>query len=315
MAVTLNLLAIFIITFVVANLAVSASVSFLGQKFLNIQVKSRKVLLWLMVLLPWLLGALMALYLLDDYLSSSVFYTESFSHWHHMSEFNWSSWHGVTLIMAFSYYFYVIAAKTSQLYRHNQQVKMLIALATQKDDGVLQIDMPKACAFTTGFINKKCFVTSGLSTQTTDDEYDVVISHEKAHAKTNDPLKKWLFSVLTAFFIRPICARLMLHMTLVMEQDADNTVIKGGHQKVFVASTLMKIAKFNAQNTLIEDSDLVVNFGADVLEQRILFLLDQLKLEPINKWLTMIFVLLLSLLCMTSLDGVHHVIEALFSHN
>lgn len=314
MAVTLNLIAIFIITFVVANFVISTTVSLLGEKFLHIQVKPRKILLWLMILMPWLIGLATALYLLDIYLSSSVFYTESYTHWHHMDQFDWYSWHGATLLIALLYAVNVIGQKIKQLYQHKQQVNALTALATATEKNLIQIDTPQAGAFTTGFIDKKCFVTTGLINQTTTEEYDVVISHEQAHAKANDPFKKWLFSLLAEFFIPPIAERLKLHMVLAMEQDADNAVIKLGKDKLFVASTLIKIAKLNAQDPLVKDSELIVNFGADVLEQRIFFLLDKLKLQPINKYLTSALVLLLVLICMTSLDGIHHVIETLFSH-
>ena len=103
-------------------------------------------------------------------------------------------------------------------------------------------------------------------------------------------------------------------MTLSMEQEADNAVISGGVSKLFVASTLIKIAKFNAQNDLVKDNSLVSNFGADVLEQRIYFLLDKLNLEPINKMVTATLLLLLVAISTASIDGIHHFIETLFSH-
>lgn len=314
MAVVLNLLADFIISFIVANLAVSAAVSLLGQKFLKVQVKPRKAFLWLMVLIPWLVSALISLYLLDDYVSSIEFEMKAYAHWGHMTDFEWYSWHGVTLILALGFTLCVCTNKLIQLFKHRREINMLSALSTEVESDVYQIETPQAYAFATGFINKKCFVTTGLVKATSGDEYDVVISHERAHAKSNDPLKKWLFSVFSGFFAPTIGARLKLHMVLAMEQDADNEVIKSGKDKIFVASTLMKIAKLNAKDKVLSNSDLIVNFGADVLEQRIFFLLDQLQLEPMNKSLTAVFVILLSLICMTSLDGVHHFIEAIFSH-
>lgn len=314
MAVILNLFAAFITAFVVANLAVSITVSLLGQKFLKVQVRPRKALLWLMVLVPWFVSALIAMHLLDEYLSSTVVEVNGYAHWHHMSDFAWYSWHGVTLLLAFGFTLYVCLSKLMQVYKHKKEVDMLVALSTKLKDDVYQLEMPKASAFATGFINKKCFVTTGLLKETSPEEYEVVISHEKAHAKSNDPFKKWVFGVFAAFFTPAIAARLKLHMTLAMEQDADNEVIKTGKEKLFVASTLMKIAKLNAKDKVLSSNELVVNFGADVLEQRIYFLLDQLQLEPINKSMTMGFVILLAVICLTSIDGVHHFIETIFSH-
>ncbi|GAB5393375.1 MAG: hypothetical protein Altm1KO_28930 [Alteromonas macleodii] len=99
-----------------------------------------------------------------------------------------------------------------------------------------------------------------------------------------------------------------------MEQDADNAVLEEGIDRIFVASTLIKVAKLNAQEDILKSSALVVNFGADVLEQRIYFLLGRLQLSPINKTVAFSFAIALFFLCMTSLDGVHHLIETVFSH-
>ena len=186
--------------------------------------------------------------------------------------------------------------------------------STQVEDDVYHVESSEASAFTSGFITKRCFVTTGLLAQTTPEEYEVVIAHEKAHVAKHDPFNKWLFSFFSAFFIKPISVQLKLHMTLAMEQAADDAVIKSGFSKIFVASTLVKIAKLNAQSHLLKHNELAVNFGADVLEQRIFFLLDKLKLAPLHKGITVILILLLVAISTTSIDGIHHFMETLFSH-
>ena len=103
-------------------------------------------------------------------------------------------------------------------------------------------------------------------------------------------------------------------MILAMEQEADNAVIKSGTSKLFVASTLVKVAKLNAQSDLLKNKSLVVNFGADVLEQRIYFLLDKLKLEPIHKGITFSLVMVLVIVSSASIDGIHHFMETFFGH-
>ena len=54
MAITLNTLAIVIVAFLISNIVLSIASSLLAQKFLSLQVASRKILLWFIVLLPWI---------------------------------------------------------------------------------------------------------------------------------------------------------------------------------------------------------------------------------------------------------------------
>lgn len=314
MEILLNLLAIFTITFAVTNLSLSTAFSLFSQHVLKIEVKPRRLLLWLFVLLPWMISLAISIYIVQSYHIGNEISGYGFPHWHHMNDFEWASWHGVTVGLSLLLLVYVLMRKLSDLWRHNKEVEALLGFATKLENGVYQVESSDASAFTTGFMTKKCIVTTGLIEQTSEEEYKVIVRHEKAHAEANDPFKKWLFALLSAFYIAPVRERLKLHMTLAMEKEADDAVIHSGISKLFVASTLVKIAKFNAQHHLLKHSDLVANFGADVLEQRIYFLLDKLTLRPVNKGTTIILVLLLAAISTTSIDGIHHFMESLFSH-
>ncbi|OKY27809.1 M56 family metallopeptidase [Thalassotalea sp. PP2-459] len=314
MPVFFNLLAIFSITFIVANVSLSTIFSLVSQQILKIEVKSRKILLWTIVLLPWVVSFVLSIYILQAYHSGNSLNSFAFPHWHHMTNFEWYSWHGFTVGVALFYVMYVLMNQVRHLWNHKREIESLISFAKNKEADVYQIESDKASAFTSGFFSKKCFVTTALIEQTTLEEYEVVIKHERAHIATNDPAKKWLFTLLCSFFIKPIAQRLKLHMILAMEQEADNAVIKSGTSKLFVASTLVKVAKLNAQSDIIENKDLVVNFGADVLEQRIFFLLDRLKLEPIHKSITLLLMMVLVTISTASIDGIHHFMETYFRH-
>lgn len=314
MAVFLNVLAIFSIIFIVANLSLSAIFAVFSQQLLQVEVRSRKRLLWLTVLLPWVIGLSLSAYILQSYHNESILNDFGFPHWHHMDEFAWNSWHGFTVALGSLFFVFVVSKRVIQLRSHKKEVGALLQFAYEKEDGIYQIESDKALAFTTGFKTKQCFVSSGLEQQLSEEEYQVVVAHEKAHSYANDPFKKWLFALLCAFYLKPIAQRLKLHMILAMEQQADNAVIDKGMCKLFVASTLVKVAKLNAENSMLQRNDFIVNFGADVLEQRVYFLLDKLTLAPIHKGLTIGLVLILILISTTSIDGVHHFMETVFSH-
>jgi len=330
LALGLNMITIVVIAFVIANFTVSIIASLLAQKFLNIQVQSRKLVLWLLVILPWFTSLCVALFFLEGYLSSSVFELESeYAHWHHMGEFNWLSWHGVTLVIALGFGLAVMATKLIQLKHHRTNIRHLMSLSKPLQDNslesstvksntlksnIFEIEMPEASAFTAGFIDKKCFISSGMKKELTAEELLVVLGHEQAHANMNDPLKKWLFSIFSAFFIPFLAVRLKLHMTLAMEQAADDAVVNNAVTSTFVASTLVKVARLNALYSPVKNNELIASFGADVLEQRVYFLLGQLTLKPVNKTMAIILVGLILAACLSSIDGVHHLIETVFSH-
>ncbi len=315
LAIWLNMATILVLSFVIANFSVSLCVSLLAQKFLNTQVESRKIILWLLVLLPWLASICVALLFLNGYSTSTIFESEAeYAHWHHMSEFNWLSWHGITLMLAFAFTLQLCVKKLIQLSRHRKDLLGLTHFSTPIDTDVYEIELCKPSAFTAGFIKKKCFITSGMFKEMTKEEINVILVHEKAHAKMNDPLKKWLFSIFSAFFIPILAERLKLHMMLAMEQAADNAVVNSEIPSTFVASTLVKVARLNALHSPLKNNELVVNFGADVLEQRVYFLLGQLSLKPANKVVTATFATLIFVGCLSSIDGVHHLIETVFSH-
>ena len=311
----LNMLTIAVLTFALANGAVSVVVASLAQQFLTIQVRSRKNILWVLAILPWFASLCVTICFTYKYYTTNPFDKSfDFAHWHHMASFNWQSWHGITLIIAAIIVIYVIGSKLWQLRKHSKELALLTDLSQPIADNVYQIEAPYVSAFTSGFTQKRCFVTDSLLAQTSHQEQAIIIAHEQAHAKHNDPLKKWLFSILAAFFIPTIGERLKLHMTLAMEQDADNAVINEQRDSTAVASTLVKVARLNAQQTPVCNNELVANFGAQVLEQRVYFLLGQLNLKPANKYVTTALIIATLLLCLSSIDALHHFIETVFNH-
>ena len=315
LAVVLNVMTIAVIAFCIANVSVSLIISLLAQKFLAMQVQPRKLVLWLLVTTPWLASVCVALLFLNGYLSSSVLETEiEYVHWHHMTVFKWLSWHGITLMIGVTFSSYIIVKKMIQLNKHQHDLKSLTALSIHFDVKVQEIEMPEVIAFTTGFSKKMCFISSGMIQELTHDELTVVIKHEKEHAKNSDPLKKWVFSIFADFFIPSLANRLKLHMTLAMEQLADDAVIDDELTSEFIASTLIKVTRLNASYSPIKSNDLVANFGADVLEQRIYFLLGQLDLKPVNKGITGVLMLLILCMSLSSIDAIHHLIETVFNH-
>ena len=183
-AVWLNLLAVTVISFVIANLAVSILSNLYNQKFLGIEVNARKQSLWLLASMPWLISAIIGLYFsypivtqLDAYtpFTNNVSqFNSGFSHWHHIDSFYLFSWHGITLIAAVALVLYQITKKLMILKQHVRQTKALTELAKQREPSVYELDTEEACAFSCGFRKPVCYITSGMLAQTNRQEQEII---------------------------------------------------------------------------------------------------------------------------------------------
>ncbi|QQX78813.1 M56 family metallopeptidase [Shewanella sp. KX20019] len=315
LAVWLNISAIAVISFVAANIIVSILVAIFDAKVARFELKSRKVALWLVVTLPWVAALVVALYFsLSDLSSPFVQQTGAYAHWHHMTTFELASWHAATLILALLGLSFTVLKKLRALRQHQQSMQSLHGLSTSLSDGVYQLKTSELSAFASGFIKQRCYITSGLLANSSEDEQQVILMHERAHMASRDPLKKWLFNLLASFFVIPIAQRLKLQMVLAMEQAADNAVIGSKYSSTFIASTLVKVARLNANSHNFVDNEMVSSFGAEILEQRVYSLLGELTLKPISSPLTITLMIIVTAVSAYSIDAIHHLIETLFTH-
>ncbi len=314
LAIVLNLFSVIIIAFLLANIAVSFVMATFSARLLKLPLTSRKKTLWLLVASPWLSSFCIAILYFSGYLPSHIFESPlEQEHWHHMSKFNWLSWHGISLLSASLYCFYTVLKKLLIIRQHKQDLHQLTYLATPINKTTFELECTKASAFTAGFVNKKCFVSRGLLDALTSEEAAVVLGHEVAHANNNDPLKKCIFSLLSDFFLPNINLMLKQNMYLAMEQAADKAVVDKGVPAVFVAETLIKVARLKTSFN-VTDNQLVLNFATNMLEQRIHFLLGKLEFEAKEQPINLMLVIFISGFSLSLIDSLVHFIEAIFSH-
>ncbi|RYV00555.1 peptidase M56, BlaR1 [Shewanella sp. OPT22] len=236
------------------------------------------------------------------------------SHWHHIDSFYFASWHGALLICWFTVAGFLVFSKSFSLLKHLKQMSMLDTLAIHKSDNVYHLKSDCVSAFTSGMFTPKCYISDGMLNTTSDSEQDIIVKHEQAHAINRDPMKKWLFSVLASFFIGFISTRLKLHMSLAMEQMADDSVAKATNRNTDIASTLIKITRINQSINAKLQQECITNFGANVMEQRVLFLLGQLENKPVRKSISFTILAMTIVCCLLSIDSIHHLIEFFFKH-
>ncbi len=98
-ALALNLLTVGILAFIVANLFVSIAFWLVKSKLQRYAVSTRKLLLWLFVLTPWLISLCVTLFFSPLFQNGSIFiWLTDFAHWHHPDIF----YFGITRVYLFS---------------------------------------------------------------------------------------------------------------------------------------------------------------------------------------------------------------------
>ena len=316
-ALAFNLLTIAVLSFIIASVFVSIVIYFVKNNIQSYTVSTRKSLLWLSVLSPWIIALFTSLLFGSFFQSGTTFiWLTELTHWHHPDIYYFLSWHSISLIAFFGFSFTIAVRSIIVAYKNHYQIILLRNLVTKKIENVFILDSSIPTAFTGGLIKPSCFISSGLMEQLDSDDIKIIIQHELAHIHYADPLKKWVFSILSSYFLPNVKKVLKSMMAITMEQAADSFFVKTQQQAHNVASTLVRFTKLAAKHSIHEQSksELLVHFCRQSIDQRVLELLNDNQLKPFPMKLVLLTIILLATISMTSLDSLHHAIETLFDH-
>ncbi|MEP4892202.1 MAG: M56 family metallopeptidase [Aliiglaciecola sp.] len=324
MAIALNLLSVAVLAFVIGIVSVAVLSRFELFRLNQINFNSQKFILWSLVSAPWWIALSCIGYFMPYSLGfDKVFNTswfEDFAHWHHIDIFSFSSWHGLTLLLASIYLAWrvtkTIYARTKQSIALSSLLSFTDAQDAKTTNGNQYYLMPVKVpvAFTSGFMSPKIYVSTGLQAQVSDEQLNIIVNHELAHVTARDPLFKVLFTTLASFYTSGIKQSLIEQYVLVTEKIADNEVTKA-YDNLDVAQTLIDVARLQKTLPTNYDQASVSYFGHDYTSLRV----EQL-LNPINKpSLTTIIIALALLAAMpvlaaSAVDSFHHFIETFFIH-
>lgn len=316
-ALLLNLFTIAALCLFLGIVVVSGACRLTACFPLRTTASTRRLLLWSAVLLPWLAACTAALVLVfSEILGDGV---AGMVHWHHIHVFNLHSWHGLSVLGFLLLAMVLLLRSGLQVYRHLYQVRLLMQLGERDPNNESIILSERAEAFTSGLLHPRCFYTSSLCEGVSADEFAVIRLHEEVHARSFDPLKKWLFALLSGFF--PGGTRLFLsrQMALCIEQCADEQVARQGQSETLIAQTLVKVARLahrardHVQAPALSPV-LGCHFAMQQLDARVHYLLNANKGRSLSPLFIVGPFLLLTAGCLVSADAIHHTIESLFSH-
>jgi Zn-dependent protease with chaperone function len=315
-AILLNLLSISILSGLFTIVAVSLFLWVSPSLVSQYSEASLRKILWIIVLSPWFIGFSTALIIM----TSGTQYFPAFGifdqlHWHHESEFSFSSWHGVFTLLATLSILTIVVKKIILLFKNINEVSTLNAVAEKDSDGFYYLETEAFTAFTAGYNDPKCYITSALKSELTGDELNILKHHENEHIRQRDPFKKWAFQLFASFFPKFASQILIRHMMLAIEQCADSAISSHVKDKALIAMTLLKVVRLTAKfNSTEMNKQSICYYARDSIEERIAFILANKKSEK------MPFIFIIPVICALvgisafSVDNFHHFIEFSLSH-
>ncbi|MFW0778585.1 MAG: M56 family metallopeptidase [Rickettsiales bacterium] len=317
-AIVLNLVSIQLLGLLAATTLLALLFGFLQDQISTLSARSQKTALWLFVLSPWLISVICAITCFPSlFQTSSSGMLSWLTHWHSPYEFHLGSWHSLKLLLFTIVVVYFVLRKLWQAVRHIHALDTLAGLSSQQSsqsigDDVVILQAPQPLAFASGLLKPKCFLTSGLIQQLTEQELAIVIAHERAHICHKDGIKKWLFTLLAALYPAGITQQLQSQFSMATELLADARVSRR-FSPFDVAQTLIKAARLQRRYGL-DIAASANTFVANDVDQRVRALIIP-SAGRAFPWLPSLALLLLTtLFCSVAVDVLHHFIELFLTH-
>jgi Zn-dependent protease with chaperone function len=318
-AVIMNLITIALLGFLVSALLLSAAWQIVGKSVDAYSVQSQKMLILIWVSGPWILGLMTMLFFSPLFENTAIYrWVDRVAHWHHLYVFQLDSWHGVTIILFSLFSLALIVIRGAGLYRQGNALLTLNHFSnnvhgSKSYPGVQIIDSNIPTAFTSGFFSPLCYVSKGLIDNLTDNEFNIVVKHELAHARNKDPLSKLFIAFLSAYYPKKLAQRFNAKYALMTEFIADQSTATA-HAAEDVASTLVKVARLQKAFPQRQSNSSRSYFGSHDIAHRV-----QQLLTPTKKSMPVIvpIAFMSVMLCLTifAVDATHHLVESIFTHS
>jgi Zn-dependent protease with chaperone function len=105
------------------------------------------------------------------------------------------------------------------------------------------VDRRGAHAFVIGLVRPRIVVTRELLEGTTAQDLEIVLAHERAHARRRDPLRRVVAMVLSSFQLPGLAGWLERELSLAHEMAADDDAARGVGGPLGVAEALVRVAR------------------------------------------------------------------------
>jgi Zn-dependent protease with chaperone function len=138
-------------------------------------------ILWSIVVLPWPISILsVGLLTFPKFSQTREAWLSSFTHWHHIYNFEILSWHGASTWIFSLIFIGVCITKIHKAFKASAKLSQLDFFVenTTGKQGLIVLKLVQCQAFTSGFVRPRSYITSGLLDQLTQQEASVVAAHQ-----------------------------------------------------------------------------------------------------------------------------------------
>lgn len=199
---------------------------------------------------------------------------------------------------------YVLFHLGRVLLREKRLWHNLGTLARQSREDIVIIDSTEPIAFSLGLFGPTAFISQGLIKQTSCDELQAVILHERAHADRRDNLRAILASICTLGFPAAMRRQLVGDLRMAAEQACDGRAASALGDPLLVAQTLIKVQRLSHRA-----ADIVpCGFSHSNTAARVLALLQPNGVQA-GGWLVLSLLVGSVGLIVLGADWVHHLVE------
>lgn len=310
-AVVLNLLCIAVLGLLLMAGVVSILWRAIRPYMVRLPLITQRVILWGMAGLPWLVVVCTVL-CFSPHTETAAHHSLSIHHYH-LQQFTPYRWYVLMVIPAVIGLAVGFAGKLQQLVIHRRKARLLLALTQPLEQAVHRLPTDEITAFTTGFITRTTFVSEGLLTQLEPHEVAVVLAHEHAHAHHADPLKRWVYSLLTLIFPPAVRTSLNDDYQLAQEMRADCAAVTAQSDSFTVASVMVKVARLlkAAEPQPVGSAAFI---QSEQLERRITSLVMPRHDCPSLRFIRRLALPIVALVVASLVDGLHHQLEFFLLH-
>lgn len=178
------------------------------------------------------------------------------------------------------------------------------------------VPVESALCLSAGLLNPRLLLSKGLIEATTPAELEIMLAHERAHARRRDSLQRLLAGVASAFMLPSVRERLIAAVELAAERACDEDAVQSDGDRVRVAEAILAHERRMQAVSSLGCAALAAGFGASSVPERVAALLSpRREVGPVGAVSLALGSAVLAVLC--AHDFVHHTAEsllAIFSH-
>ena len=133
--------------------------------------------------------------------------------------------------------------------------------------------------FTMGWLKSSIFITEGLLKLCSSKDIDIILEHEKAHARRRDNLRL-LLGRLLVLVVPPLLAKKFTNDLQLLTEAACDFSTAQKHGALNVAETLLRIQRLSPQRYSYLDKAMVSSFTGSEVGQGLLLLEGNTAAKP-----------------------------------